>query len=133
MPAAGMSHVAFCVRDMEKSLAFYREALGFRVLNDRANRPMANPSSWTRSASAMCPSACPMWLSSPSSCWPWGIEPPALPMPLRTRRAVSAPCFSSTPMAFWCSSTRAVEGKLACSPCGAAQGGNYLWRHTVSP
>jgi catechol 2,3-dioxygenase-like lactoylglutathione lyase family enzyme len=35
MPAAGMSHVAFCVRDMEKSLAFYREALGFRVLNDR--------------------------------------------------------------------------------------------------
>src|SRR4029434_2209668 len=35
MPALGMSHVAFCVRDMEKSLAFYREALGFRVLNDR--------------------------------------------------------------------------------------------------
>jgi catechol 2,3-dioxygenase-like lactoylglutathione lyase family enzyme len=35
MPALGMSHVAFCVRDMEKSLAFYREALGFRVLQDR--------------------------------------------------------------------------------------------------
>src|SRR5919106_4285043 len=35
MPALGMSHVAFCVRDMEKSLAFYQEALGFRVLNDR--------------------------------------------------------------------------------------------------
>src|SRR5262247_4403232 len=35
MPAGGMSHVAFCVRDMEKSLAFYRDALGFRVLNDR--------------------------------------------------------------------------------------------------
>jgi catechol 2,3-dioxygenase-like lactoylglutathione lyase family enzyme len=30
-----MSHVAFCVRDMEKSLAFYQEALGFRVLTDR--------------------------------------------------------------------------------------------------
>ncbi len=35
MPALGMSHVAFCVRDMEKSLAFYQEALGFRVLTDR--------------------------------------------------------------------------------------------------
>src|SRR2546427_10957627 len=35
MPALGMSHVAFCVRDMEKSIAFYQEALGFRVLNDR--------------------------------------------------------------------------------------------------
>jgi catechol 2,3-dioxygenase-like lactoylglutathione lyase family enzyme len=35
MPALGMSHVAFCVRDIEKSLAFYRDALGFRVLNDR--------------------------------------------------------------------------------------------------
>ena len=35
MPAIGMSHVAFCVRDMEKSLAFYQGALGFRVLNDR--------------------------------------------------------------------------------------------------
>ena len=35
MPALGMSHVAFCVRDMEKSLAFYQGALGFRVLNDR--------------------------------------------------------------------------------------------------
>src|SRR5712664_4747438 len=35
MPALGMSHVSFCVRDMEKSLAFYQEALGFRVLTDR--------------------------------------------------------------------------------------------------
>jgi catechol 2,3-dioxygenase-like lactoylglutathione lyase family enzyme len=35
MPALGMSHVAFCVRDMAKSLAFYQEALGFRVLQDR--------------------------------------------------------------------------------------------------
>ena len=35
MPALGMSHVAFCVRDMEKSLAFYQGALGFRVLHDR--------------------------------------------------------------------------------------------------
>ena len=35
MPALGMSHVAFCVRDMEKSLAFYQGALGFRVLQDR--------------------------------------------------------------------------------------------------
>jgi catechol 2,3-dioxygenase-like lactoylglutathione lyase family enzyme len=35
MPALGMSHMAFCVRDMAKSLAFYQEALGFRVLQDR--------------------------------------------------------------------------------------------------
>ena len=35
MPALGMFHVAFCVRDMEQSLAFYQEALGFRVLQDR--------------------------------------------------------------------------------------------------
>jgi catechol 2,3-dioxygenase-like lactoylglutathione lyase family enzyme len=35
MPALGMSHVAFCVRDIEQSLAFYRDALGFRVRNDR--------------------------------------------------------------------------------------------------
>jgi catechol 2,3-dioxygenase-like lactoylglutathione lyase family enzyme len=35
MPALGMSHVAFCVRAIEQSLAFYRDALGFRVRNDR--------------------------------------------------------------------------------------------------
>jgi catechol 2,3-dioxygenase-like lactoylglutathione lyase family enzyme len=35
MSALGMSHVAFCVRDMEQSLAFYRDALGFRVRHDR--------------------------------------------------------------------------------------------------
>ena len=35
MPTLGMSHVAFCVRDMAKSLAFYQGALGFRVLTDR--------------------------------------------------------------------------------------------------
>jgi catechol 2,3-dioxygenase-like lactoylglutathione lyase family enzyme len=35
MSALGMSHVAFCVRDLERSLAFYRDALGFRVRNDR--------------------------------------------------------------------------------------------------
>ena len=35
MSALGMSHVAFCVRDIEQSLAFYRDALGFRVRHDR--------------------------------------------------------------------------------------------------
>jgi len=35
MPASAMSHVAFCVRSMDRSLAFYRDALGFRVLSDR--------------------------------------------------------------------------------------------------
>jgi catechol 2,3-dioxygenase-like lactoylglutathione lyase family enzyme len=28
-------HVSFCVSDMDRSLAFYRDALGFEVLNDR--------------------------------------------------------------------------------------------------
>jgi catechol 2,3-dioxygenase-like lactoylglutathione lyase family enzyme len=35
MSALGMSHVAFCVRDMGQSLAFYRDALGFQVRTDR--------------------------------------------------------------------------------------------------
>jgi catechol 2,3-dioxygenase-like lactoylglutathione lyase family enzyme len=35
MPTLGMSHVAFCVRDIEQSLDFYQDALGFRVRNDR--------------------------------------------------------------------------------------------------
>ena len=34
MPALGRSHVAFCVRDMEQTLAFCQETLGFRVLID---------------------------------------------------------------------------------------------------
>src|SRR2546427_10942168 len=41
MPALGMSHVAFCVKDMEKSLAFYQAALGFRVLQDRRQETTA--------------------------------------------------------------------------------------------
>jgi len=45
MSALGMSHVAFCVRDMAKSLAFYQEALGFRVLHDRIQPPAASPTS----------------------------------------------------------------------------------------
>ena len=35
MPALGISHVAICVRDVDRSLAFYRDLLGFRVLTDR--------------------------------------------------------------------------------------------------
>lgn len=32
--ASAMSHVAMCVRDMERSLRFYRDLLGFRVGKD---------------------------------------------------------------------------------------------------
>ncbi len=32
--ASAMSHVALCVRDMERSLRFYRDLLGFRVGKD---------------------------------------------------------------------------------------------------
>ena len=35
MDAIGVSHVAVCVRDMDKSLAFYRDILGMRVTLDQ--------------------------------------------------------------------------------------------------
>ena len=34
MDATGVSHIAVCVRDLEKSLAFYRDILGMRVTFD---------------------------------------------------------------------------------------------------
>ncbi len=34
MEAIGMSHIAVCVRDMDKSLAFYRDILGMKVTKD---------------------------------------------------------------------------------------------------
>ena len=39
MEATGVTHIGICVRDMEKSLAFYRDALGMIVLGDRATDP----------------------------------------------------------------------------------------------
>jgi glyoxylase I family protein len=35
MEATGISHVAICVRDLDKSLEFYRDILGMKVLADR--------------------------------------------------------------------------------------------------
>ena len=35
MDATGVSHIAICVRDLDKSLAFYRDILGMRVTADR--------------------------------------------------------------------------------------------------
>ena len=35
MPASAMSHVAICVSDVDRSLGFYRDLLGFRVISDR--------------------------------------------------------------------------------------------------
>ena len=34
----GISHIAICVRDMEKSLRFYRDLLGMKVIYDRMER-----------------------------------------------------------------------------------------------
>ena len=35
MDATGVSHIAICVRDLDRSLAFYRDILGMRVTADR--------------------------------------------------------------------------------------------------
>lgn len=35
MEASAVSHIAFCVRDVEKSLAFYRDILGMQVVFDQ--------------------------------------------------------------------------------------------------
>lgn len=35
MDASGISHIAICVRDLDKSLEFYRDILGMRVLADQ--------------------------------------------------------------------------------------------------
>ena len=34
MDAIGVSHIAICVRDLEQSLAFYRDIVGMRVTFD---------------------------------------------------------------------------------------------------
>ena len=34
MEATGISHIAVCVRDMDKSLAFYRDILGMKITKD---------------------------------------------------------------------------------------------------
>ena len=34
MEATGISHIAVCVRDMDKSLVFYRDILGMRISKD---------------------------------------------------------------------------------------------------
>ena len=39
MEATCVTHIGICVRDMEKSLVFYRDALGMTVLADKATDP----------------------------------------------------------------------------------------------
>ena len=39
MEASAVSHIAICTRDMDKSLAFYRDMLGMRVLVDGMTDP----------------------------------------------------------------------------------------------
>ena len=39
MEATGVTHIGICVSDMDMSLAFYRDALGMKVLGDRATDP----------------------------------------------------------------------------------------------
>lgn len=38
MTLGGVSHLAFGVRDMDRSLAFYRDALGMEVISDRTQK-----------------------------------------------------------------------------------------------
>ena len=38
MEASCVTHIGICVRDMDKSLVFYRDALGMKVLGDRPNQ-----------------------------------------------------------------------------------------------
>jgi hypothetical protein len=40
MEATAISHIAICTRDMEKSLAFYRDILGMQVLADAMTDPV---------------------------------------------------------------------------------------------
>ncbi len=44
MPINAMGHVGICVRDMETSLRFWRDGLGFRVISERS----FNGRSWKR-------------------------------------------------------------------------------------
>ena len=39
MQASGISHIAICTRDMDKSLGFYRDILGMKVLFDGPTDP----------------------------------------------------------------------------------------------
>ncbi len=39
MEASCVTHIGICVRDMDRSLAFYRDALGMKVLGDRPTDP----------------------------------------------------------------------------------------------
>ena len=41
MDATGVSHIAVCVQDVEKSLAFYRDILGLRVTLDQVQNTTA--------------------------------------------------------------------------------------------
>ena len=40
MEASCVTHIGICVRDMDRSLEFYRDALGMKVLGDRPTDPM---------------------------------------------------------------------------------------------
>ncbi len=39
MYATCVTHIGICMRDMDKSLEFYRDTLGMKVLGDRATDP----------------------------------------------------------------------------------------------
>ncbi|MGH8067642.1 MAG: VOC family protein [Candidatus Entotheonellia bacterium] len=44
MEASAISHIAICTRDMEKSLAFYRDILGLKVLYGTPASATSQPS-----------------------------------------------------------------------------------------
>ena len=68
MEATCVTHIGICVRDMDRSLAFYRDVLGMTVLGDR----MTDPTEGGRLHNYHGVSARP----AAGSAWPTGTAPP---------------------------------------------------------
>ena len=59
MEATCVTHIGICVRDMDRSLEFYRDALGMKVLGDR----MTDPTEHGRTHNYLKPRQARRWVS----------------------------------------------------------------------